>query len=429
MRTIKIDNIIISENRQRRHFDPVKIWDLAESIKHKGLMHAIVLRNDGKTLVAGERRLRALQELVEKGESFTFNGEEVEPGTVPYITISELSEDDLYEAELEENLLREDLTWQEHAEAVARLHDLRTKQNPNHTMKDTAREITGNDKGSNSTTIVRDNIRIAEHLDDPEVAKAKSEKEAIKIVEKKLKKQYREKLAEQFKAEKADLVKHQLKQGDAFALMKELEDSTFDLIITDPPYGMGADDFGTMASNRHEYNDSKDWYESHIEEMCKEFYRLTKPEAHLYMFCDIDNFTLTRQTLTDAGWKVWRTPLIWYKGNIGMLPEPDYGPRRTYELIIYARKGAKQVINVGAHDVIKVNNHQADKDHAAQKPVELYKELLVRSAFPGSLVLDPFAGSAPLISAAEERDCIATCFELNKTAFGQAVERLSQIKP
>jgi ParB family chromosome partitioning protein len=62
---IAYSEITISLNRQRKEFDPEALTDLANSIGSVGLLHPIVLREtpSGFVLVAGERRLRAMEAL------------------------------------------------------------------------------------------------------------------------------------------------------------------------------------------------------------------------------------------------------------------------------------------------------------------------------------------------------------------------------
>ena len=67
---IRFDSIQIPLDRQRQEFDPMELLTLADSIESKGLMHPVVLR-EGDVLVAGERRLRAIQTLHQEGKSFT----------------------------------------------------------------------------------------------------------------------------------------------------------------------------------------------------------------------------------------------------------------------------------------------------------------------------------------------------------------------
>lgn len=90
----------------RQHFDEDSINELAESIRARGLLQPIIVRRErdgGYTLIAGERRLRA--------------AERAGVGLVPAI----LSDDDLLEVALEENVQREDLSPLEEAEALSAL--------------------------------------------------------------------------------------------------------------------------------------------------------------------------------------------------------------------------------------------------------------------------------------------------------------------
>lgn len=90
----------------RQHFDPECLEELARSIRARGVLQPIIVRHDADgdyTLVAGERRLRA--------------AELAGVRLVPAI----LSNDDLLEVALEENLQREDLSPLEEAEALAAL--------------------------------------------------------------------------------------------------------------------------------------------------------------------------------------------------------------------------------------------------------------------------------------------------------------------
>ena len=128
MHFLNVDSVIIPPNRQRREFDPRRITDLADSIRHVGLMHPIVVQNDGVTLVAGERRLKAIKSLHFLGQGFKCAGSQVFDGDVPAVKLGELSQVEIYEAELAENTVREDLSWQERAEAVATLQELRSLQ-------------------------------------------------------------------------------------------------------------------------------------------------------------------------------------------------------------------------------------------------------------------------------------------------------------
>jgi DNA modification methylase len=122
--------------------------------------------------------------------------------------------------------------------------------------------------------------------------------------------------------------------------------------------------------------------------LAKEGYRVTKENAHLYAFCDIDLFLTIKSIFTNEGWRVFRTPLVWFKPTAFRAPWPEQGPQRKYEIIFYAVKGARKV-NKLFGDVLTYPTDD-NLGHQAQKPVALLTDLLSRSYRPGDKVLDPF---------------------------------------
>jgi len=423
MLKIPLETVIIPPNRQRREFPNDAIADLANSIESKGLMHPIVVRDDCVTLVAGERRLKAIMKLHEEERPFLCHGAIVPMSQIPVIPLGELDDLALQEAELEENTVRLDLTLQERTQAIAGLHALRQKQNPKQTFKDTAAEVYNKPNAQPSDiTSVSNAVIISANLNDPDVAKATTESEAMKIIRKKALAEIRGALAQTT----TPTTSHLLEQGDALDLIAHLDDERVDVICTDPPYGIGANTFGDQSGTDHQYDDSADSFNTWAPIMARELYRVAKRQAHLYWFCDIRWFTYLKNWLSDAGWSVWATPLIWYKGNQGILPRPDHGPRRCYELIIYAIKGDKPVIKTGALDVLLNTNRSGEVLHAAEKPVSLYTELLSRSCIEGDTVLDPFCGSGPIFPAANELHLTAIGFELAPDAYATAKLRMEE---
>ena len=107
---VSIEKIFRDENQPRKEFDPVKINELAQSIKKNGLIQPLILikRNyDTYTLVAGERRWRAAQSADLK--------------ILPSLLLPEDLDKD--EISLIENIQREDLKISEEAQAYQRLID------------------------------------------------------------------------------------------------------------------------------------------------------------------------------------------------------------------------------------------------------------------------------------------------------------------
>lgn len=446
MNIIPISSILISTDRQRQEFDPDGLMELTTSIADIGLLHAPVLRAtpDGLALVSGERRLRAITDLYALGQSFTYNQQEVKEGSVPYVTLGELGELEAEEAELDENLKRRDLTWQELASAHERLHRLRIaqkegdwKNNPEdksapHTTADTAQELTGHRNGAYQDK-VRKELIVAKHLDNPEVQKAKTVDDAFKLLKQQENRERNVKLAEEVgKTFSSDI--HELVNMNCLEWMEEYIElrgsPNIDVILTDPPYGMGANNFnngaGKMIGIEHHYDDSYEaWYELMIE-WTKLSYQICKPQAHAYIFCDIDNFPTLKRLMEGAGWYVFRTPFIYVKPNSGRVPLPDQGPRRQYETLLYAIKGKKPVTHIYP-DVISTTADE-QLSHGAQKPVALFKNLLQRSVKPGDVILDCFAGTGPIIPAAHHFQCKAIVLEQEKEYYAICCERLKQLE-
>jgi hypothetical protein len=299
MQFIQISQIIIPPNRQRKEFDPTALMELSNGIASSGLMHAPVLREspEGFVLVAGERRLRAIENLTMLGDTFKFNNIIVESGFVPYVTLGQLTQLEAQEAELEENALREDLTWQDRSVAISSLHSLRSAQAQAagriHTVADTAVEVRGSSAGFNGA-VIRKDIIIAQHMNNPEVAKAKTADEAFKILQRQETQQKNLQLAVTVgKTFSADL--HKIYNENCLSWLSNAEPNQFDVILTDPPYGMGADTFGDggagrLANNIHQYKDDYESWVALMQEWCPLAFRVAKEKAHAYVFCDIANF-------------------------------------------------------------------------------------------------------------------------------------------
>jgi len=417
-------------DRQRKYFDESKIIDLAEDIKLHGLIHAPAVTSLGR-LIVGERRLRAMQMLHRKETPFTYQGAVCPPEHIPVTFIpveKNLSDEEieiqLKEIELAENLLRENLSWQERAQAERELHILRKEQTGGkQTLEQTAEEI----KGSKPTNLdkgnLKENLFLAEHLTDPEISKVKNRKDALRIAKEKVLRERRAALAEEYKINpKKSESPHMLILGDCLEQWNKIPE--FSLLLTDPPYGMDAGEFNSQFTIAHEYEDSSTSWPELMESLAINSYKHSKDLAHAFVFCHILNFPELAAKFSSAGWDVWPRPLIWDKGSLGSLPKPHHGPRFCYEAILFANKGNKPVLRTG-RDVLPITN-PSKTFHAAEKPVELFSELISRTLEPGEIVLDPFCGSGTIFPAATRQAVKAVGIEKSSTHHDTALIRLRE---
>jgi site-specific DNA-methyltransferase (adenine-specific) len=436
MQTIDHTSITIPV-RQRKERPRGFLEKLKASIVSKGLMHPLVLSisEAGASLVAGEGRLIVLRELHTDGITFEFDGKAVPHGQIPFSRVGDLSPGDLAEAELEENLLRAALTWQEELEAKVLIHNLRKGQNPQQTVIATAREIAAV-KGEETTVIAeRDSLSrsifVSQHIANPKVRAAKTLNEASKIALDQLEAGFKTNLL----AHNPTQSQHTLIKGDLLTVLPDMETGSFDLILADPPYGINADEYRTITKiagekKHHEGHFYKD-DEGHSDLICntifRQGFRLLRPRGLLFLFCDVDRFAKLREVAMMQGFSSWRTPIIWHKtgANAGFAPWGAGGFIRSYEMLLFLSKGRKTLTMPGGQDVLPFTRvHHTDRIHAAEKPAGLISRLIQLSCIPGDSVLDPCCGSGVIFEAASACSVVATGIEIDPEYHAFSASRL-----
>ena len=425
-------NLITIPDRQRKSRPRDFIQKLKDSIVSKGLLHPIVVTS-ALDLVAGEGRLIAMRELHIDGIRFNHNGAPVAPSCIPVSTLGELTPDDVAEAELEENILRVPLTWQEEVEAKVLIHQLRKRSNPAQTLTQTAAEISA----TRETTVENERhslskaIMVSQHMANPRVKAAKTLNEAAKIALDDLENSLRTQLLERG----VTTSQHRLIKGDLLNVLPSLDSNSFDAIVVDPPYGIRADEYRTItkvAGERkhhegHFYDDTPEYSDQICSTVLREGFRLLRSRGIIFMFCDPDRFAYYREAALKQAFSVWRTPLIWHKTGAasGFAPWGAGGFIRSYEMILFATKGRKILTSPGGPDVLQVDRvHHSNRQHAAEKPVELLLKLIKLACIPGDHVLDPCCGSGSIFAAANEAHMVATGIEIDPAYHATAGARI-----
>lgn len=439
--SIPIDQIIIPEYRQRTTpLDREKIAEFAESFSVRGKqINPIALRKNDEdkwVLVAGFRRLctRKLVPNVELrcGELL------LRPGCIAATNWGDLTVIEQNEIELEENAIRADLTVAEKAAAVGLLHDLRKRQAEaegkvytNFALANDARVAPESPRVSERVAEAATLLELSKHVAKPEVAKIKTIPEARAFLRKEMSRERNADLRKAYEANVASSASpHRIILGSCYdaEVWKRMPFGQFDVACFDPPYGVNAQAFGSQGGQAHtaghKYEDSKAVWDEVCSLVPSIAAAALKEDCHLYSFCDPRNYVQLAEAMEAAGFTVWHVPLIWAK-NGGILPDHKRGPRRTYEVILYAYRGQKEVERV-APDVL---SHAAVHmpRHGAEKPVSLLIDILSRSVRPGSLVLDLFAGSGSIFPAASSTHCVAWGIEREQAHYDLAVTRLTEV--
>lgn len=378
---------ITVEREERQRKELVKIEELAESIARLGLINPIVITSDG-ILVAGERRLTACKSL-----GWTH---------IPTQSTEDLSEYELQAIELEENIKRVDLTWQEEVEAVAKFHKLKSETEDGWTQADTA-EALGCVQSEISKKLV-----VAAEMKNEVVAKADRFSAAANIVARNTERKKSAALAaiDTVIAPSDEPVKEIPLLNTSFHdWQPTYSGPKFNLIHCDFPYGINAASTPRMSATiRDYYDDSPDVYWTLLDCLALAMDNVVAESAHLVFWHSMKFFSPTVKILTDMGWTVNPFPLIWHKSdNSGIAPDPQRGPRQTYEAAIFASRGDRKITQAGCvANSFSHPGNRSDAIHMSEKPQAMLRHFLRMICDEYSSVLDPTAGSANALKVAED---------------------------
>ena len=384
-----------------------------------------------------------------------------------------MSEFDSLEVELHENLIRDDLEWQDVVLARNKLHEMRLKTAEESDTAwgavDTAEELaelTGISLAGAQRAIA-DAALIAPYLapDVKLLKNVKSISEAKKLVLRQIEEDFLYALEETAKKKSAQVDSERtegvpgqaeevregaergtaedaksdsqisvtpaigfihnaprLLEGDFRKLHEDGEIPTdyFDLIIADPPYGIDADKFGSAGNIIHDYEDTAETALTLATDIFSFGHEWTKEQANLFMFCDVTLYNELSTIATQYNWKVFRTPLIWVRKNRGHIPWGTGYFQRNYDMLLFASKGNKHLNQVHS-DVLEASYEQSDSGHGARKPTLLYEKLIKMTCIPDNKVIDPTCGSGTVFMAAQKTFTECWGVEIDKEIYKTAL--------
>jgi site-specific DNA-methyltransferase (adenine-specific) len=453
---IHIDQID-TEGRGRQTYDNIPA--LAESIRRIGLLHPIVVslikREDGEdgedgearySLVAGGRRLRAVQFL-----SHTH---------IDSIVRDTLTQLEIHILELEENINREELTWQEKAMMFAEAHRLlESETHQKWTMEAMGKKL----NVVKSTVSEYLSLASAIRRGDVDVLRCQTKNTAMQALLSKEERAIREELGKR-RLQQQEIIEDEedednedneedeedsenkripetmrksprlqtkmwsLINKDCTEGIKNIPSACIHMILTDPIYGL-SDDMKLFQREQPHYSDSVDILQKYIHVLGIEFYRVLTEDAHIYIFTAFDSIPLWRNTLAEAGFDVMPIPLVWMKerGTMsGAVATQDTYANRV-EYIIFARKGVLR-LNTHRDNVFIYSRIHPDKRLVqTQKPVTLLRELISISSQPGNTVLDCFAGSGSTLAAATMEGRFSVGFEIDNSVYLRAQTYIEEL--
>ncbi|CAG2150956.1 DNA-methyltransferase [Cupriavidus plantarum] len=245
-----------------------------------------------------------------------------------------------------------------------------------------------------------------------------------------------------------------LYQEDMLEGLARIPDGSIDLVVADPPYGLGKD-YGNdsdLLSGQAYLDWSVRWMDALIPKIA--------PRGSLYLFCtwqySPELFVMLKQRMTMINEIIWdrRVPSMGgttrkyssVHDNIGFFARQrdyyfDLDPVRipydaeTKKARSRPRFEGKKWLEVGYNpkdlwSVPRIHRQDPERaDHPTQKPLEIVERMVLASCPPGGIVLDPFSGSGTTAVACLRHGRRFVGFEINATYIDVARQRVTATQP
>lgn len=196
---------------------------------------------------------------------------------------------------------------------------------------------------------------------------------------------------------------------DCFSALLNIKSNSIDLILTDPPYSISKKSNFKKGSDNIKFNkisiDFGDWDKDiDLEKLFKEYYRVLKPNGSLVIFYDIWKSDKIKKAAKISKFKQNRIGM-WIKNN----PTPvnskiNYLSNAVEYFFTFVKKN-KPVFNSeydkGIYNYPLCHGKQRTI-HPNQKPLDLFKDLILKHSNNGDTILDTFGGSGTTAVASIE---------------------------
>ena len=206
---------------------------------------------------------------------------------------------------------------------------------------------------------------------------------------------------------------------DCVEFMKTKPDNYYDLAIVDPPYGIGQPKQGNLKG----YNGRKSLEERLQKNRLNTGAGKLKDRKLNTSNCEWDNEIPSQEYFSELK-RVSKNQIIW-GGNYFPLPPSrciicwdKVQPWENFSQIELAWTSFDSPAQIYKYD-----NRTGDKIHPTQKPIDLYRWLLLKFAKPGFKILDTHGGSMSSAIAADKEGFDLDICEIDKSYFDSATMR------
>jgi ParB family chromosome partitioning protein len=439
---------ILVSDRLRADYGDHEMESLCSSLERLGLIQPIVV-NQSKQLIAGGRRLAAATAL-----GWT---------EIDVVYRETLSQDELHELELEENLQRKEMTWQERVLSVAKIHYLKKARSVSDgerwTMEKTG-EMLGIALGK-----VHYTLTVAEALGtgDVEIGACGDVTEAIKLLCRRQEDAATRELTRRLLASEQKLPiavsapneydltlglgnldaptlpptnevrlsSFLLRQPDlSLSVLKSLPDSSVHHCITDPPYGIDMDNLeqegtGMDVSSVRETHDVEKNQEM-FDQLFLEVFRVMKDKGFFVLWCDIMQWHRLYTLAVAAGFRVQRWPIVWIKQHQCKNQALSYNFTKDTEIAMVCAKPGTTIPRVSGTSIIQGNGSQARErfGHPFAKPVECWSFFIYSLTMENEIILEPFAGRGSGVCVMLQMLRKVIAIEFDETHYAHLVQQV-----
>lgn len=221
---------------------------------------------------------------------------------------------------------------------------------------------------------------------------------------------------------------YKLYQGDCLEVMKNIEDGSVDLVVTDPPYlcDYSRHDNKSRFSKKIANDENTDKNEKMIRQYFKECYRIMKKDTAIYCFCNYKKIDFFKQELEKTGFNL-KNIIVWDKQRNGMGDlKTTFG--YSHEFILFASKGQPKIRGKRISDVWQFKRVSSKQQvHQNQKPTELLSLAITKSSDEGMIVFDGFMGRGSTGVACLNTNRNFIGIELDEGYFEIAKERIEGV--